>query len=45
MGRGDLMNVVKRYKLSVIRLVSTRNVMYNIIKIANSVICYVESCK
>ena len=35
------MKVVKRYKLPVIRQISTRDVMYNIMNITNAAVCYI----
>ena len=35
------MNVVKRYKLSFIRKISNKNVMYNMINTVNIVACYI----
>ena len=34
------MKVIKRYKFPVIRQISTRDVMYNMINIINLAICY-----
>ena len=39
-GRGNWMNVVKRYKLTVIRQIIARNIMYNMVNIINTAICY-----
>ena len=35
------MNVVKRYKLSFIRRISSKNVMYNIVSTLNIAVCYI----
>ena len=35
------MKPVKRYKLPVVRYISTRNEMYNVINIINTAVCYV----
>jgi len=40
MGR-KWMKVVKMYKLPVIRCVSTRDEMYNLINIINTAVCYI----
>ena len=39
--RGNWMQVVKRYKLPVIGLISTRDVMYNMINIINTAMHYI----
>ena len=35
------MKVVKRYKFSVLRLLSTRDVMCNVVNIINTAVCYI----
>ena len=40
-GRENRMKVVKRYKLPVIREISTRDVTYNMINIINIAACYI----
>ena len=35
------MKAVKRYKVLVIRYISTRDVLYNVINIINSAVCYI----
>ena len=39
--RGNLMKVVDRYKLPVKRQKSPRGVMYNVINIINTAVCYI----
>ena len=39
-GKGNWIKAVKRYKLPVIKEVSTSNVMYNMINTINTAICY-----
>ena len=39
--REDRMKAVKRYKLTVIRYISTRGVTNNLIKIINNALCYI----
>ena len=39
--RVNWMKVVKRYKLPVIRLISTRDVTHNMININNTAVCYI----
>ena len=40
-GLGKWMKAVKRYKLPVIRQISSRDVMYNMINIINTAVCYI----
>ena len=40
-GRGNWMKAVKMYKLPVIRQISTRDIMCNMINIINTAICYI----
>ena len=42
MGEGELEERGKRYKLSVIRQMSTRAVMYNMVTIATTAVSYKE---
>ena len=39
--RGNWIKAVRRYKVSVIRQISIRNIMYNIINIINTSVCYI----
>ena len=41
-GGGDWVKVVKRYKLPIIRQISIRDVMYNMINIINTAVCYIN---
>ena len=41
-GKGNWMKVVKRYKLPIRRLISSRDVIYNKINIVNTVVIYVS---
>ena len=41
LGEGNWMKAVKRYKLPVIRKISTRNIMYHRINIINTAVCYI----
>ena len=41
-GRENWRKVVKRYKLSVIRQISTRDAMYNMVTIATTAVSYKE---
>ena len=41
---GNWMKAVKRYKLPVIRYISTRDIMYNMINIIKTAVCYNENC-
>ena len=39
-GGGDWRKIVKRYKLTVIRYISTRDVMYNMMTVVNTAVRY-----
>ena len=40
-GGGNWMKAVKMYKLSVIRYIGTKDVMYDMINIMNTAVCYI----
>ena len=42
MGRGELDEVDKRYKFPVTRQISTRDVLYNMINIITTAVCYIQ---
>ena len=39
--RGNWMKAIKEYKLAVIKQISTRDVMYNMINRINTAVCYI----